>query len=403
MNTSSGNSRSGAAHMGAWLGVVTVVLTLVGWCSVPLFIRHFSHSIDVWTSNGWRYGFSALLWAPVLVWGGLSARRRKLPPGLWRASIVPALFNSLGQIAFAWSFYHVDPTTATFGLRLQIVFVAIGAYLLFPSERRVLKSPQAWAAIAMVLIGISGTIFGSGQARKPDEVWGVVVAVASGLLFASYGLGVRRFMHGFHPVTAFAAISQYTAIVMVVLMLALGHNVLDAARPWDAGRSALNLPAAQFGLLLLSSVIGIALGHVFYYISIARLGVAVSSGVIQIQPFGVAIGSYLLFDERLTPLQVVMGCVAVAGAVLLLFVQWSVSRKARAEAAAVHGTPPLAAPGVHALDDDVVISGASERSMEPGDLDAVPCEPAAPVGAAPGGVAEAGEPGAHPTRRSFDA
>lgn len=352
---------------GPALGILTVVMTLLGWCAVPLFIRHFSHSIDVWTSNGWRYGFSAFLWLPVILWG---FNHRSLPKGLWRASVVPAAFNTLGQIAFAYSFYKVDPTTATFGLRLQIVFVAVGAFLLFPSERPVLRKPGAWVGMAMVLGGIMGTIFGGEAERKPDEVLGVLAAIASGLLFAGYGLSVRRFMHGFHPVTAFAAISQYTAIVMVALMLVLARDLSPDALiaggppPHDFGLSALDLGPTQFGLLLLSAVLGIALGHVFYYISIARLGVAVSSGVIQLQPFGVAIGSYFIFHERLTSVQVFTGSIAVAGAVLLLWVQWSVTRSARAARAA----------GEAAALDCVVVAGASARAMESGDFDAVPCQ-----------------------------
>lgn len=352
------------ASGGAALGILTVVMTLLGWCAVPLFIRHFSHSIDVWTSNGWRYGFSAILWLPVILWG---FKQRSLPAGLWRASVVPAAFNTLGQIAFAYSFYKVDPTTATFGLRLQIVFVAVGAFLLFPSERPVLRKPGAWVGMTMVLGGIMGTIFGAEKARPPSEVVGVIAAIGSGLLFAGYGLSVRRFMHGFHPVTAFAAISQYTAIVMVALMLILGHDLTppDGGPPvHDFGLGALDLGAAQFGLLLLSAVIGIALGHVFYYISIARLGVAVSSGVIQLQPFGVAIGSYFIFHERLTSVQVFTGSIAVAGAVLLLWVQWSVTRSARAARAADEAAAP----------DGVVVAGASARALESGDLDAIPCQ-----------------------------
>ena len=65
------------------LGVLTVVLTLTGWSSIPLFLRYFADSIDLWTSNGWRYGFSALVWAPVLI---IAALRIGLPKGLWRKS-----------------------------------------------------------------------------------------------------------------------------------------------------------------------------------------------------------------------------------------------------------------------------------------------------------------------------
>lgn len=311
--------------------MATVLITLLGWSSVPLFIAHFSKDVDVWTSNGWRYAFSALLWAPVLI---VVHARKRAPDGLWTNSIVPAIVNALGQAAFAWSFYNIDPATATFGLRMQLVFVAIGAYLLFPSERAVLRRPQAWLGIALVLGGIAGTLFLADRNNLPKDVagasasyaFGVVLAVVAGLLFAAYALSVRRFMHGYHPVTAFAAISQYTSLILVGLMLALARDPKSAVP--DFGLHALALGAGPFALLLLSSLIGIALGHVFYYISIARLGVAVSSGVIQLQPFCVAIAQLMLFNKPLTTGQWVFGILAVVGATLLLHTQWSVSRAA---------------------------------------------------------------------------
>lgn len=325
-----------AGAAGTWTGIVTVVLTLVGWSSIPLFISYFSASLDAWTSNGWRYGFSALLWAPVLVWGW---RRGTLPAGLWRAAVVPALFNTTGQVVFAWSFYKIDPTTAAFGLRTQIVFVAIGAYMLFPVERELLRRRPTWLALALVLAGIAGTIFLAPQARTgaagsadpSAHFLGVVLAIAGGMLFAGYGLAVRRCMHGFPPVPAFAAISQYTAVVMVALMLALAHDVHSGL--WDGGLSGWRLDGGPFALLLLSAVIGIALGHVFYYIAIARLGVAVTSGVIQLQPFLVAVGAYFILGEPVTTGQILAGVVAVAGALLLLAMQWRVSREVRQDPA----------------------------------------------------------------------
>lgn len=322
--------------------MVTIVMTLLGWSAVPLIITHFAQTLDVWTSNGWRYGLSALLWAPVLILGW---RRGTLPAGLWRAAIWPAAFNTLGQIAFAWSFYKTDPTTATFGLRMQIVFVSIGAYLLFPSERALLRRPLTWLAIALVLGGVTGTIVLSPGARSVEQVasntFGVLLAVVSGLLFAGYALAVRRCMHGVPSVTAFAAISQYTAAAIVGLMLIVGHD--SATGHWDGGLSAWRLPTDQFLLLLFSAIIGIALGHVFYYIAIARLGVAVSSGVVQLQPVLVAIGAYFVLNKQVTAGQMGAGTVAVCGAVLLLGVQWSLGRRNRAAAAEAKLDPPPAA------------------------------------------------------------
>ena len=134
------------------VGILTIVLTLLGWASVPLFLRHFADSIDAWTSNGWRYGFSALLWAPVLVIGFC---RRRLPAGLWRAAIVPSIVNCAGQVTFVVAHYKIDPGLITFGLRSQMVFVAVGAYLLFPIERPIIRSRCDGPKSAIIFCALS--------------------------------------------------------------------------------------------------------------------------------------------------------------------------------------------------------------------------------------------------------
>jgi drug/metabolite transporter (DMT)-like permease len=303
---------------------------------VPLFLRHFAEAIDPWTSNGWRYGFSALLWLPVIVMAMTSER---MPRGVWKAAIVPSIVNAAGQVCFTYAHYVIDPALLTFGLRSQLVFVAIGAWMLFPQERAVIRTPGYLIGAGLLIVGMIGVLLldHSGEnvadvgvrGSSRAHVLGVLLAVGSGLLFAAYGLSVRKYMHGVNPVLAFATICQYTAAAMVGLMFALGEK---------AGATVVTLGADQIVWLLVSAVVGIAIGHVFYYISIARLGVAVTAGVLQLQPFLVAIGSMSLFGERLTPWQWVGGSVAVGGALLMLCVQYQMSR------------------GVHAIEEPMAIA-----------------------------------------------
>lgn len=352
----------------AAFGIVTVVLTLLGWASVPLFLRHFAEQIDPWTSNGWRYGFSALVWAPVLIY---AAMRSSLPRGLWMAALIPSIVNAMGQVCFTYAHYRIDPGLLTFGLRSQLLFVAIGAWLMFPKERAVIRTPGYLLGALVLVIGMIGVVVlddddgsaadhaalgavsaavehadhaeaddaldaagdgnvasaaptrtasGAEWGTTAAHVQGIVLALASGMLFACYGLAVRKYMEGVHSVLAFAAICQYTALVMVALMFVLGKSF---------GMGVLEMSGTQFLLLLFSALIGIAIGHVFYYVSIARLGVAVSAGVLQLQPFIVAMGSIPIFGERLSLGQWVGGVVAVSGALLMLGTQWHISRQRR--------------------------------------------------------------------------
>jgi drug/metabolite transporter (DMT)-like permease len=297
------------------VGTLTIVLTLLCWTSVPLFLRHFADAIDLWTSNGWRYGFSALLWAPTLI---IASQRSGLPKGLWRAALVPSIINSAGQVCFVSAVYLIEPGLLTFTLRGQMLFVAVGAYIMFPAERPIIRSAAYLVGLVALMGGTTGAVLLGDEPLRGGHAFGVAMGVLAGALFACYGISVRKYMDRFNSVISFAAISQYTAAAMVALMLIVGER---------SGAAALDMPIDQFSMLLLSAVLGIAIGHVLYYLSIARLGVAVSSGVLQLHPFGVSVGSYLLFAEVLKVHQWIAGCIAVTGALLMLSVQRRISRR----------------------------------------------------------------------------
>ena len=292
-------------------GVAFVVLTLLGWSSVPLFLKYFTDFIDAWTANGWRYAIAAVVLGPVLLIG---AYRGTLPKGLWRAALVPSIFNCCGQSCFAWAHYYIDPGMLTFLLRFHIIFVTFGAYLLFATERGILRSMRFWAGIAVVFLGSVGVVLlapesAAGPLHGAKLAFGTVLAILSGFFFAGYILSVRYFMDGVRSVTAFAAISSYTAAGLVTLMLLVGER---------SGLVALTLGAGQWGMLVVSSLVGIAFAHVFYYAGLARLGVSVSSGIILLQPVLTSTASYFVFGEQLTVWQWVCGLAALVGAGLIL-------------------------------------------------------------------------------------
>lgn len=291
------------------IGAATIILTLVGWSSIPLFLKHFTKDIDAWSANGWRYTFSALLWLPVLILGW---KRKSLPPGLWKAALWPSFFNTVAQVCFALAPYYIAPGLMTFSLRIHIIFVTAGAALFFAAERRVIRTPWFIAGVLLVFCGAAGTIALKPGGLAGGTAEGVALSIASGFLYACYSLAVRHSMHGMNPLVAFAAISQYTAIGVLIPMFIWGT---------DSGLVVLNLSSKQMFLLLLSAFIGIGLGHTLYYYSMARLGLAVSAGVVQLQPILVSVASFFMFDEVLTLWQWIAGGIAILGAGLILFAQ----------------------------------------------------------------------------------
>jgi drug/metabolite transporter (DMT)-like permease len=308
-------------------GVSAVVLSLIGWTTIPLFLHFFARDIDAWTSNGWRYAISAVIWAPAIM---LATRRGTMPPGLWKAALVPAFWNAAAQVCFALAPYFIQPGLMIFSMRLQIVFLALSAALMFPAERRVLKSPAFLAALFLVLIATLATVaLKPAGAESPDTpplagqphayLIGVTLAIAAGLMYALYALGVRKHMVGMNPILAFAAVSQYTAAALVLCMLVFARD--------NGAEAVTHLTPFKFGLLVASSLIGIGLGHTFYFYAIARLGLVVAAGVIQLQPITVSIASMFLFNEAMTGWQWTTGLVAVAGAIGMLVVQHRILRR----------------------------------------------------------------------------
>lgn len=305
-----------------FFGIVTILCTLAGWTSIPLFLKFFSRDIDYYNANGWRYGFSSLMWLPPLL---IAHYRGKMPSGIWKLAIVPAIFNAAGQHAFGIAPYLMDPGLMVFSLRSQVIFVTIGAFIMFPAERNIIKSKGYLLGLAMVLIGTFLTLYFKDGGLGGATVKGAAVAIFSGAAYAAYALSVRKYMVGMNPLLAFAAVSQYTAMILVAIMVMFGKDhglqaltllsVPEDAQGWMA------IPGMRFILLLLSAVIGIGMGHTFYFLSIQRLGLAVANSVVQIQPITVSICSMLIFGELLNGAQWGFGLMAVAGAGVILFAQ----------------------------------------------------------------------------------
>ena len=100
----------------AWLAMA---ISIVGFSSVPLFLKHFTHHLDAWTVNGLRYGVAALIWSPVILSNALRANHQPIP---WKAAIMPALFNTIGQVGWALAPYHNDAGLMGFVVRTSFLF-----------------------------------------------------------------------------------------------------------------------------------------------------------------------------------------------------------------------------------------------------------------------------------------
>lgn len=295
-----------AARHDRFIGIACVIGTLVGWASILLFLKHLVPYLDSWTTNGWRYGLSALMWLPVVLVG---LARKSLPKGIWWRAIVPSVFNCTGQALYAMVPYYIGPALGGFLIRVSIVSSTLGAFILFADERILMRSGFFWGGMGAVVVGSIGTVFLGSAEIIGGTAMGIALGATSGLLFGLYGVGVRRFMTGIPAMTSFAVISLYTSAGLVTLMVLRGA---------EHGLGVLHLSGFNWFILIASAVIGIAICHVAYYAAIARLGVATSTAIVQLSPFLCAIGSLILYGEHLTQGQWLSGFLMILGATALL-------------------------------------------------------------------------------------
>ncbi|MEL6498142.1 MAG: DMT family transporter [Planctomycetota bacterium] len=288
------------------LGVSMAVLTLVQWSAVPLFLHHFARTIDLWTSNGWRYGFAAILWLPVAI---VALRSSRLSKRDVAAVLVPAMLWFLGQTAFGGAHYFVQPGMVTFAVRVQILFVLVGSLFLVPGTAAALRRSESWIGATLLIAGTVGVAALGPDALSGGDWFGIALAMGGGGLLGLYAVSVQVIKTDLSSLARFSLVIQAVGAGMLALMITLGDRA--------------GLGVAAFGiegwiLLGISAIVGIAAGHITYFVAIRNSGVVIASGTAQLQPFLVLTASAFLFDEVFTVPQLAAGIISVVGAVMLV-------------------------------------------------------------------------------------
>ncbi|MEP0844609.1 MAG: DMT family transporter [Phycisphaerae bacterium] len=304
------------------IAVLCLLGSLVCWAIPPVMLRHFAVADlipDGYTTNLVRYPVSTVLYIPLIAW---AARRRGLGR-FWYAALLPAAVNVIGQTFFAVAPYYMPAGTMSFLARVAIVWSILGAFVFFPDERRLARSPYFWAGAALSLGGFAIMAFaalGTGDITRA----GMVIILLCGVFWGLYDVTVRYTMRDLHPLVVFGVIGNYTSLGLILLA------------PLGEPASVLRLPPAEAALLAASAFIGIAAAHGLYYVAIQRLGITVSAITLMLTPFLTLLAGHVFLHERLSGRQRVGGLILIAGATLAL---WSRQRLSRRPPAMVDPNP----------------------------------------------------------------
>ena len=95
-------------------------------------------------------------------------------------SPVKGLMPSRALVAgFLTTLNLATPGIVTFGLRSQLIFVALGAWFLFPAERAVMRTARYLVGFALLITGLMPVLFGGEFSLGGANGSGVLMAVCS--------------------------------------------------------------------------------------------------------------------------------------------------------------------------------------------------------------------------------
>lgn len=280
---------------------------LLCWTIAPLYIEALTGVLDSWTQNFLRYASAFLFWLPFLLW---TAAQSTLPKRLFVRALVPSVFNVAGQSCYAAAFYYAEPGFVTLVTMTLVFWVALFSMGLFPAERRLLRSGPFWVGIALSVVGVCGVVMFHPDFSARATLLGTLLAALMAVCWGCYTVSVKALLGHVDSRLSFSVITIYTAFGLGVLAFLVGH-------PADA----LHLDALHWSHVILSALTGIAFGHVLYYAAIRRIGASIPTMFLLLRPFSVLVVSAFLFQERLTALQWLFGCILIAGSFCFVLAQ----------------------------------------------------------------------------------
>jgi drug/metabolite transporter (DMT)-like permease len=286
------------------LAVLSCIGTIVCWTASPLFIKYLTGYLDAWTQNLLRYGSACLFWLPFLL---ADVKAGRLTKKILKLALLPFIPNVIMQNFWAFAFYYIDPGFVTLLVTTSIVWVVILSMFFFRDERRLIRNRRFQASIILSVVGVAGVMLASPAITKPLTITGIIIVLLYDFVWGFYAIAVKVSMRDIDSRIGFTVISIYTVAGLAIPAILIGRPV-----------QCLELSPAAWITVIISGVTGIGLGHVFYYVSIRRLGATVSALTLLTQPFAVVVLSYFLFSESLGLLQWLFGIVLVAGSALAI-------------------------------------------------------------------------------------
>jgi drug/metabolite transporter (DMT)-like permease len=193
----------------------------------------------------------------------------------------------------------------------------IGSFIFFTDELALVRSKYFWIGMILLVSGFVGMNINQGNLDSFEST-GLWIIVGQAFFLACYGISMRYYMRGINPIYSFSIICMYTTVGLLIIMFLFGNP-----------SELFEMKTSRVGMLILSAFIGISFSHILFYDALEHLGVSISNGCLLFAPFLTIIGSYVIFDEKFSPIQWLFGISLLIGAFLLLLAQQHLGSKSK--------------------------------------------------------------------------
>jgi drug/metabolite transporter (DMT)-like permease len=241
----------------------------------------------------WRLAFAA----PLLALLAFRSSQPSAAPSRW--AIAAGVFFALDMAFWHYGLVFTSVANATVLTNLTPVVVTVAAWLLLGERPKRLFV----AALALAVGGavVMATAKGSGgQGTNPPL--GDMLSAVTALWYGGYFLCVRQAREGSTASSVMFWAGVTGAPLLLIAAFALGEDVLPAsAAGWGA--------CAALGLMHVAGQGSIAW-------ALGRLPTALAAVTVLVQPVVAAVLGWLVFSERVTPVQGLGAATLLAGVVL---------------------------------------------------------------------------------------
>ena len=292
-------------------GYAAVFATVFIWSLPSLFMYYLNRFYDPWAQNFYRYSVACIAIVPFVLW---QIRRGgpRIDMHAIALCLVPCVPNVIHQITQVMALFYIGPGVYTIFTRASVIFTALLALAFFPEERFVIRQWQFQLGTLLGLIGAFGVIWfqANPQARTPSghiALPGLFIAFTATFCWALYGVLIKRPSARLGSIRSFGIVSFITSALLLPLTFAFGK----IGTPLHAG-SQVNF------ILIISAVSCITLAHIFYYVAIREIGVALAQSLQLLCPAGAMALSAWIYGERLTHAQIWSAAILLLGAFLAM-------------------------------------------------------------------------------------